>query len=73
MTNWEWMISDKKRFAKILMDGDFLATVIDPWWCRGVCPHRVNGECTAEETDYEVMCGNDAAIIMMYLDAEHKD
>ena len=72
MTNWEWITSDKARFAKIISD-EFVEKHVDPWWCKGVCPHRINGVCTAEENEYENVCGNDIAVIMMYLDAEHED
>lgn len=73
MTNWEWLTSDKKRLVKIITDDDFLSKHIDPWWCRGVCPYRIDGECAAEIDEDQYMCGNDAAIIMMWLDAEHND
>ena len=72
MTNWEWITSDKKRFVKIVKDDNFLAKYIDPWWCRGACPYRIDGECTIAMEDL-YNCGDDAAIIMMWLDAEHKD
>lgn len=70
MTNWEWITSDKERFAMcIRTEHDFYDDVTG-WWCGNACPHSENGECRHEACiDTHTMHG----IIMMYLDAEHED
>lgn len=78
MTNFERLFSDKAELVKLLDSEDHIWLLINNWWCKNACPHRV-----VKQYDYGTTstCSHDECIdkhtseevIRLWLDVESCD